>query len=135
MSLFSALSIAGSGVDAMQTWIDTAGGNVANADDTVPTSQGVYAEQSTVFTPIASGVPGESGDGVQATVNVGSNVGTIEYDPNSTLADAKGEVRTTSVDLGDQLVQLIQAQDGYQADTDVMSKAVAAYQSGLTIGS
>jgi flagellar basal-body rod protein FlgC len=135
MSLFDSLSISGSGVDAMQTWIDTAAGNIANADDATPTSQGTYAEQTAVFSPLGASVNGDSGDGVAVAVSSGSNAGEIEYDPDSPLADAKGEVRMPTVDFGDQLVQLIQAQDGYQANTDAMSKAVAAYQAGLTIGS
>jgi flagellar basal-body rod protein FlgC len=134
MSLFSAIGTAGSGIDAMQTWIDASGANVANAEDQAPTSQGVYAEQTAEFAPVSSGLPGSPGGGVTVSVAVGSSAGMIESDPESPLADSKGDIRVSSVDLGNQLVQLIQAQDGYQADSDVISRATQAYQSGLTIG-
>ncbi len=135
MTLFSALGIAGSGVDAMQTWIDTAGGNIANANDAAATNKPVYAEQTTVLSPIGAQVPGQTGNGVQASVVEGSTAGVLAYEPNNPLADANGNVRVPNVSISDQLVGLIQAQTGYQADTNVLTHAIAAYQSGLTIGS
>lgn len=134
MTLFSALNIAGTGADAMQTWIDTSGANVANANDVVATNKPAYAEQTAVFTPISAAIPGQPGEGVATTVTEGSTAGIVAYEPNSPLADNKGDVKLANVSLSDQLVGLIQAQNGYQANTDVMSRAVAAYQSGLTIG-
>ncbi|MCU1495384.1 MAG: protein of unknown function domain protein [Acidimicrobiaceae bacterium] len=135
MTLFSALGIAGTGVDAMQTWIDAAGGNVANANDAVATNQPAYAEQTAVFTPVTAAIPGDPGQGVQVSIAEGSTAGVIAYEPNNPIADNQGDVKLPNVSLSDQLVGLIQAQGGYQADTNVMSRAVAAYQSGLTIGS
>jgi len=68
VSLFSAIGIAGSGVDAMQTWIDTSGGNIANANDAVAVGKPTYAEETTVLSADGSPVPGDSGVGVTATV-------------------------------------------------------------------
>ncbi|MDA8291448.1 MAG: hypothetical protein M0Z33_07215 [Actinomycetota bacterium] len=135
MTLFSALSIAGSGVDAMQTWIDTAGGNIANANDAVPPNQPAYAAQTTLLSPVGSPIPGQVGSGVQATVAEGSTTGVLAYEPNNPIAGPNGEVRVPNVSISNQLVGLIEAQTGYQANTSFMAHAVAAYQSGLTIGS
>ena len=135
MSLFSALSTAGTGVDAMQTWIDAAAANVANANDAVATSQPAYAEQTAVFTPVAAPIPGQPGGGVSASIAEGSTAGVITYDPTSALANSQGDVKLPALSIADQLAGLIQAQDGYQANTVVMARAIAAYQSGLTIGS
>jgi flagellar basal-body rod protein FlgC len=135
VSLFSAIDIAGTGVDAMQTWIDATGGNIANANDTVAPNKPTYAEETTVLSANASPIPGDPGVGVQATVVLGSNAGVLAYDPSSPLANAQGLVREPNVSISNELVNLIQAQDGFQADTSVLQKAVAAYQSGLTIGS
>ena len=132
--LFSVLGIAGSGVDAMQTWIDTTGGNIANANDTVAVNKATYAEQTTVLSPAAL-VPGQPGVGVSASVTLGSSAGIVAYEPRNPLANPQGLVRVPNVSLSNELVNLIQAQDGYQADTSVLQKAVAAYQAGLTIGS
>lgn len=134
-SLFSVLGIAGSGIDAMQTWIDTSGGNVANANDAVATNQPTYAAETTILTPAGPVLPGQGGQGVTATVQLGSTTGILASEPNNPLANAKGEVKLPNVSIANELVNLIQAQDGYQADTSVLQKAISAYQSGLTIGS
>ena len=133
MSLFGSINISGSGIDAAQTWINTTAGNLANANDAVPTSQGVYATQTPVFTPI--GVPGQAGDGVSVSgIQLGSTAGVIEYQPNNPMADAKGEIRVANVDLGGQMVGLIQAQADYQANASALNHAKQAYTSALTIG-
>ncbi len=137
MSLFGALPIAGSGIDAMQTWIDTTGGNLANVDDVTTTSSTAYAAQTPILTAIGSGMPGfmADGEGVSvSSIELGSDTGVIESDPDSPLADASGEVRVPDVSMSDQLVSLIEAQQGYQADTNVIEQAKTAYQAGLSIG-
>jgi flagellar basal-body rod protein FlgC len=138
VSLFGALPIAGSGIDAMQTWIDTTGGNLANVDDVTTTSSATYAEQTPILTAVGSGMPGFMADGEGVSVSaiaLGSDAGVVESDPDSALADANGEVRVPDISMSDQLVGLIEAQQGYQADTNVIQQAKTAYQAGLTIGS
>ncbi|MHB1598624.1 MAG: flagellar basal body rod protein FlgC [Acidimicrobiales bacterium] len=135
MTLFSSINISGTGVDAMQTWIDTAGGNIANANDVVATNAPAYATETPVFTPVGGTLPGAPGAGVSTSVALGSTAGVIVSEPGNPLANAQGEVKVPSVSLGDQLVGLIQAQEGYQANTVAITHAVAAYQSGLAIGS
>lgn len=137
MTLFGALSIAGSGIDAMQTWIDTSGGNLANANDVARMSSPAYASQTPVLTPVVSGIPGFGGAGEGVTVSaiqLGSTAGIVQVDPNSPLANAQGEVRVPDVSMSQQLVNLIAAQEGYQANTSVITRAQAAYQAGLSIG-
>ena len=134
MSLFGALNVSGSGVDAAQVWINTTAGNIANANDTVSTSSPVYAEQTPYFQPI--GIPGQVGDGVQvSSVQLGSTAGTIAYQPGNPVADGKGDVRVANVDLGSQMVGLITAQEDYQANASALAHGKHAYQSVLTIGS
>jgi flagellar basal-body rod protein FlgC len=134
VSLFGAMNISASGVDASQTWINTTAGNIANMNDAVPTSQAAYGEQTPIFATVP-GSPGQ-GDGVSvASVQEGSTAGTIEYDPSSPLADGNGDVRMPAVDLASQMVQLIQAQSNYQANVTAIARATTAYQSALTLGS
>jgi flagellar basal-body rod protein FlgC len=132
MSMFSSIDISRSGVDAMQTWIDTSAGNIANADDATSTANGTYADQHAVFTPV--GTAGSAGAGVAVSVTGTDTAGTLTPDPSNPLANAAGEVRTPAVSVSDELVSLMQAQDGYQANTSAISRATAAYQAALTIG-
>lgn len=133
MSLFGAINISGTGVSAMQTWIDTSAGNIANADDEVAPSAKTYAPQTAVFSPAAADDEG-IGQGVKTDVLASSTEGILAPDPTSPLADGQGEVREPNISLDDQLVGLMQAQEGYQANTSAISRAISAYQSGLTIG-
>jgi flagellar basal-body rod protein FlgC len=134
VSLFSALDISGSGINASQTWINTTAGNIANANDTVSTNSPVYATQTPFFQAV--GQLGQVGDGVAVTsVQLGSSAGIVQYQPNSPLANSQGEVRVANVDMGSQMVHLIAAQTDYQANASALASAKTAYQSALTIGS
>ncbi len=134
MTLFGAIDISGSGINAAQTWINTSAGNLANANDAVPTSSGAYATQTPFFVPV--GVPGQVGSGVAVSgIQLGDTVGILEYQPTNPLADKQGNVRLPDVNTGAQMVNLIQAQTDYQANTSALAHAKQAYQSALTIGS
>ncbi|HTZ09367.1 MAG TPA: flagellar basal body rod C-terminal domain-containing protein [Acidimicrobiales bacterium] len=131
--LFGNINVSGSGVSAAQTWLNTIAGNIANMDDVSPTDEATYGEQTPVFEPDAA--LGQVGEGVTvAGVDEGSTAGIIEADPTSPLADAQGEVRVPDIELGGQMVNMIQAQDDYQANTSAMADARSAYQSALTLG-
>ena len=57
-SMWSAIDIAGTGVNVDQTWIDTISGNIANMNDAVTPGQPVYRAESVVAG--ASGQPSNS---------------------------------------------------------------------------
>jgi flagellar basal-body rod protein FlgC len=134
MSLFGALPIATTGIDAAQEWIDAIGGNIANSDDTGPTSQGAYQTQYVDAVPLASDQPNGVGQGVSTEIQLGSSEGTEEYDPGNPQADSQGMIRVSNVDLGQQMVNLVQAQTSYQANVSVVNQAKTAYESALTLG-
>lgn len=134
MSIFGSIGISGSGIDAADAWINTTAGNIANANDTVPTSSAVYGTQTPVFTPV--GALGQVGEGVRvSSYELTGTAGTIAYEPSNPMADKNGDVRVANVDLGSQMVDLIQAQENYQANASALSHAKQAYQSALTLGS
>lgn len=133
MSLFPAIGISASGVNAAQTWIDTSAGNIANANDTVPVGTPTYQQQTPVFTPVTG--PTGQGDGVAVSaIDLGPSVGQQVVDPSSPAANAQGVVLQPTVDLAGQLVDLVQAQQVYQANASAYDRAVTAYQSALTLG-
>lgn len=134
MSLFGALNISGSGIAAAQTWINTTGGNLANANDAVAVKTPSYAQETPVFTPV--GVPGAAGQAVAVSgIALGTTAGPIAYQPSNPLANAQGDVRMPAIDMASQMVGLIQAQDAYQANTFAMTRAKSAYKAALTLGS
>lgn len=133
MSLFGSLDISGTGIGAAQTWLDTTAGNIANMNDVSPTNQPAYGVQTPVFVP--SGMVGQVGDGVAvAGIAEGDTTGIVQFDPSSPVANAQGEVRVPDVQLGSQMVDMIQAQTDFQANTSVFADAKTAYQAALTLG-
>lgn len=139
MSVFSALAISGSGADAMQTWLDTSAGNVANMNDATTVGSRAYGTQTPVLVPVP-GTPSPTGaapgDGVAVSkIAIGTTKGVIAYEPTSPLANTKGEVELPNVSIGTQMTDMISAQENYQADTVMMQRAIQAYNSALTIGS
>jgi len=132
-SIWNAIDIAGTGTTVDQTWIDTIGGNVANMNDAVTPGQPVYRTQY-VSAGERAPAPGSLGQGVQVdAIDLGSAKGQVQYDPTNPLANSKGLVEYPTVDLGTQMVDLIQAQTSYQANAKVMSTAKDAYLAILNI--
>ena len=123
MALFGPLDNSASGMRTYQTWLDTVAANIANANDTAPTSQRTYAPEwvvaqadSTFHTTLASAARSTAVASTSPLVIKGSDAGEIIYDPTNPIADAKGEVRQAQVDLPHQMTMMIQAERGYQAN-------------------
>lgn len=125
--LFGVLPVAGSGLAVDQTWLDTVGGNLANANDQVPGGRATYRPQYVDAAPTSSG-------GVHvAGIALGSAKGVLEYDPSNPKANAKGYIAVPAVDAATEMVGLVEAQTNYQANASVISHAVAAYNAVLAI--
>ncbi len=147
MSLFGAISIAGTGISANQTWLDTISSNIANVNDTASPASPIYQEQQVLVGPSQSQPFGTLGTGVanQTDSFVGSGVavtgivtdkpnGQLTYQPQNPLANAQGMVKTPGIQLSDQLANLDIAGRSYQANAAVINHAKAAYQSVLALG-
>ena len=131
---FSTFGTAASGMGAYKLWLDAVADNISNISTVRRTDEPAFQER---FVNVAASEGGEMGvgDGVHVTGAVfGSPEGILSYDPNSPLADEQGMVRKPNIDLSEQMVHLIEAQRGYQANASVFERAKAAYESILTIG-
>lgn len=129
MSLFPTLSIATSGMNVDQLWLNTIGGNVANASDVTTPGKPVYQAQYVTARPNAAGGVGA------VSIALGSPKGVLEYEPKNPLANAAGYVAAPAVSMATEMVGLTTAQSEYQANAAVIKDATAAYQAALTIGS
>lgn len=129
MGTFDALGIAGSGLTVNRHWLDAVSDNLANIDTARPTSEAAFQARYVV----ASEMPG---GGVQVAGDVlsGNTAGRVVNDPGNPLADAEGNVRYPDIDMSSQMVQLIMAQRGYQANAAVIGRAKDAYEAALAIG-
>jgi flagellar basal-body rod protein FlgC len=141
MGLFDPISTAVTGVNVSQTWLDTISENIANMNDVTSPSQGAYQTRFVVAAAIPGQVEG-TGPGAQTEASVGGGTevagialgspdGVLEHDPTNPLADKQGMVRAADVNLGDQMSDMMMAQNGYEANLATISQAEQAYQAAL----
>lgn len=132
MGAFDMMNIAGSGLAMHQTWLDTLSYNIANVNTARRTSESAFQAQYAIAQSVAGP---QGGEGVRtAGIALGDPQGRVVYQPDSPLADAGGYVRMPDIDLGSQMSQLIMAQRGFQAQSQVLRNAQDVYNSALSIG-
>ena len=130
---FHSLSIAASGMDVYQTWLDAVADNVANINTIRATDEVAYQERFVVAAAVEEG--GRPAGAVVSRAEFGSAEGRILYNPLHPLADEEGMVRAPDVNLSDQMTNLIAAQRAYQANVAAFERARDAYVRALEIGS
>ena len=143
MGLFDPISTAETGVNVSQTWLDAISDNIANMNDVSPVSEGAYQTRFVV----AAAIPGQAegtgpGSAEDASIGGGTEVegvalsspdGVLAYEPGSPLANKQGMVRVANVNLGDQMTDMVMAQNGYEANLATISQAEQAYQAALEL--
>lgn len=131
--MFSTIPVAGSGLVVDQTWLDTIGGNIANANDAVTPGGRVYREEYVQVMP-ETPAAGEVASGVQVVgIPLGSARGKLAWAPGNPLANAQGMVEYPNIHLGHEMVSLVNAERSFQANAAVLSHSVNAYKSILAI--
>ena len=121
MSLFSAMSIARSGLDAATRRLEVSASNIANVGTTgpVPGADGT----TTAYRAATVRQTDTPGGGVRTEVvlrNPGWSIGPGPGDPN---ADERGLVAAPIVDLVTETSDLLMARIGYAAAAEVMKVA------------
>jgi flagellar basal-body rod protein FlgC len=126
--LFDSIGISGTGLTVQRKWMDAIADNISNSSDTVAGDQPVFAQRYVEATSV-------NGGGTEVVgIRYGSSTGIQAYDPQNPLADAKGYVRHSDVDMAGQMSQMIMAQRGYEANLSVISRATDAYHQALELG-
>jgi flagellar basal-body rod protein FlgC len=131
MSLFNAISVAASGMDAQRTRAELITENIANADTTRTPEGGPYRRKDAVFTTAAaqtsfaqtmsefSGTPVQ-GVAVSQVVTDQSEP-ERRYLPGHPDADANGYVAFPKINPAEEMVDLMSASRGYQANVASIS--------------
>jgi flagellar basal-body rod protein FlgC len=137
MALFGALHTAGSGMTVHRTWLDAIADNVANVNTLRPTTEPAFQARRVVATAVPGddpNAPGVGGGAAVAGVLYGDAAGRLIYQPGHPFADANGLVRAPDIDLGQEMVEMLLAQRGYQANVAVLERARDAYQQAIALG-
>lgn len=129
MSLLGALAVAGSGMSAESERLSTVASNIANANSAIGSTGQPYRAREVVFQAVSlrdgSSAPSSTG---MAGVRVAGVVESSEpfrtvYDPGSSFADANGYVQMPNVSAVDEMVNMISAQQDYQANLEAFNVA------------
>ena len=133
MAVFDTLGIAGSSLLVHRKWMDAVSDNMANVNTVNPYDAEPFRERLIVAQAVRYG-DGDGGVRVARAEFGGDPEGRVVYDPSHPLANEDGMVRYPDIDMGDQMVALMMAQRGYQANLAVVERATNAYQAALQLG-
>lgn len=129
---FHSLSIAASGMDVYQSWLDAVADNVANINTMRPTDEPAYQERFIIAQAVEEN--GGPGGARVAGAAFGDARGRQIYDPTHPMADEDGMVLGPDMDLSDQMTHMLAAQRAYQANVSAFERARDAYARALEIG-
>ncbi|MFN7552957.1 MAG: flagellar basal body rod protein FlgC [Pseudomonadota bacterium] len=123
MSGFGIFDIAGSALAAQSVRLNTVASNLANAETVSGDPASVFRPREPVFEAVPM-APGSDLPGVRVS-QVAENTAAPRkrHEPGHPLADADGYVYAPPVDAVEQMVNMISAARGYQANVEVMNTA------------
>jgi flagellar basal-body rod protein FlgC len=143
MGLFDAIDIAGSGLSAERLRMDVTAGNLANAQTTRGADGQPYHRREVVLQEASGASFGamlSGAMGAQAPTGV-QVAGVVEdpdplrrvYDPGHPDADAQGYVSLPNVNPVSEMVDLIAASRGYEANVTAMQTAKTLFTKTLEL--
>ena len=139
MPPLSTLDIAGSGMAAESQRLTAVASNIANANSVSTSSGTAYRAREVVFQAVsadgdddAPSGAGVAGVRVAAVVESAAPLRT-SYDPGSPFADPNGYVTMPNVNSVEEMVNMISAQQDYQANLEAFNVAKSLALRTLTI--
>jgi len=146
MSLSSVFHIAGSGMSAQSTRLNTISSNIANAETVSSSVDQTYRARhpvfATVFQDSLNGGQGslfaehdQAGQGVQV-MGIVEDQSTLEprYEPHHPSANADGYVFYPNVNVVEEMADMISASRSFQTNVEMMNTAKQMMQRVLTLG-
>ena len=142
MDILTSLKISGSGLKAERARLNVAAMNLANVDTTRTVEGGPYKAKSVVFSAKPLENFQETLDSVNARLRKVEVVEVVEddkpfkevYDPSHPDANDEGIVQFPNVDVPEQMVDLINARRGYEANVTAIEAAKSMAMKALDIG-
>ncbi len=134
MSNLPIFDVAGSAMQAQSVRLSTIASNLANADSVSGDPNAVFRAKQPVFSAEAvTGKPELAG--VQVLQVTESTAAPLKrYEPGHPLADGEGYVYAPDIDPVAQMVDLISASRGYQANVEVFNTAKELAMATLNMG-
>jgi flagellar basal-body rod protein FlgC len=143
MSLFSALSVSSSGLTAQRTRAELLVENLANSETTRTPEGGPYRRKDAVFSSAPQGSPfsaefqtqmGSFSNGVEVSnVFVDTRDPEMRYQPQHPDADANGYVGYPRLNPAEDMVDLLAADRGYDANVSAIAAIKDMLQRSLDL--
>ena len=146
MSRSNVFKIAGTGMSAQTTRLNTIASNIANAETVSSSVDETYRARHPVFATMLNQAQnggsaslfdeqGEAGTGVPVLgiVEDQSNL-EARYEPNHPAADKDGYVYYPNVNVVEEMADMISASRAFQTNADIMNTAKQMMQKVLTLG-
>ncbi|CDF82995.1 flagellar basal body rod protein FlgC [Pseudomonas sp. QL9] len=146
MSLASVFNIAGTGMSAQTTRLNTTASNLANAESVSSSIDQTYRARHPVFSAMFQQAQGDQGslfdDGNNQAGSGVQVLGVVEdqsplvprYEPNHPAADANGYVYYPNVNVVQEMADMISASRSFQSNAEMMNTAKQMMQKVLTLG-
>ncbi|WP_010482856.1 flagellar basal body rod protein FlgC [Pseudomonas sp. S9] len=146
MSLASVFNIAGTGMSAQSTRLNTISSNIANAESVSSNIDQTYRARHPVFATMFNQAQGSDGGSLFAEQDAaGSRVhvlGIVEgqsslmprYEPTHPAADENGYVYYPNVNVVEEMADMISASRAFQTNVEMMNTAKQMLQKVLTLG-
>ena len=142
MSSFKAFDIAGSGMAAQSVRLNTTASNLANAESVSGDPTKVYKPRHPIFEAVRASLAGQGAgpaQGGDAAVRVrgiyeSQAPATQRYEPGNPLADSNGYVYAPSVNVVEEMVNMISASRSYQNNVEVMNTSKELLMATLRLG-
>ena len=140
MSLFASLSVSASGMAAQRTRAALLVENIANSETTRTPEGGPYRRKDAVFS--TSSVGSEFASELESQMQTGVRVSSIsvdqrdpekQYAPGHPDADAEGYVSMPRMNPAEDMVDLVTANRGYQANVAAMSAVKDMIQKSIEL--
>jgi flagellar basal-body rod protein FlgC len=131
MGMFAALDTSATGTRLSRVWLDAISDNVANVNTIRPSEEEPFRARLVIARAFERG--DQRGVRVAGIVRRDTEPDLV-FDPEHPFADAGGYVKRASVDLSEEMTNLLIAQRGYQANLSVMDRVRDAYKAALGIG-
>ncbi len=139
MSLFSIFDIAGTGLSAQNTRLNTVASNLANAEAVSSTAEGAYRSKQPVFATTYQGQLNNTNNSASAGLRtVGIVESTAEnvaqYQPGNPLANEDGYIYLSNVNVIEEMTNMMSAKGSYQSNIEVLNTSKELLLQTLRLG-
>jgi len=123
MSLSNIFAVAGSGMSAQSTRLNTTASNLANVNSVDGDPARVYRARQPVFAAVFDSLRGDGANVGVRTLGVVQKHGEPEavYEPGNPLANAEGYIYHASIDPVEEMANMMSAARSFQNNVEVLN--------------